>query len=81
MKGIGKPSMSLAGHKPSCQHSPTADILSGLSLYMQTDILDELTMNQIVTVHQRLLRILIIRIGGSGEQLLGHSLHIYGIIL
>jgi hypothetical protein len=48
---------------------------------MQTDILDELTMNQIVTVHQRLLRILIIRIGGSGEQLLGHSLHIYGIIL
>ena len=47
--------------------SPTADIPSGLSLHMRTDSLDELTMNQVVTVHQHLPRILIIQTGGSGE--------------
>lgn len=46
---------------------PTADILSGLSLQIRTDSLDEPTMNQEVMAQQHILRIPIIQIGWFGE--------------
>jgi hypothetical protein len=45
----------------------TADILSGLSLNMRIDTLDEPTMNQVVVANQHVLRILIVRADRSGE--------------
>lgn len=41
--------------------SPTADILSGLSIHIRTDSLDRPTMDQAVTAYQHVLRISIIR--------------------
>ncbi len=61
---------ALCVHSARSRHfrtSPTADILSGLSLHMRTDSLDEPTMNQAVMTQQHVLRILIIQTGGSGE--------------
>lgn len=47
--------------------TPTADIRSGLSLPMRTDTLDEPNLNQAITAHLHILRILIIRTDRSSE--------------
>lgn len=58
---------SLPARSGRLRISPTADIRSGLSLHIRTDSLNEPAMNQAVTTHQHVLRISIIRTGGSGE--------------